>query len=354
MRLALRLLAFLVLATLAHAQVEHVIQISVDGLNAKLLEKYIQETPDQVPTFKRLFTEGAGTFNARTDSTHTITLPNHTCMLTGRPVSPPEGKPRTVAHNYTLNSDPPDGMTLHKINSDIPYMASTLDVVHDHGKSTGFYASKSKFSLFTDSYDAEHGAAAPSGRNKVDHFFLKETPGPKEQPKIATSRELQEQLMTDLPKYHPNYVFIHYRDPDSVGHILGWDSKEYRAAVHTVDQQLGKLVAMIESDSNFMGKTVIILTADHGGIPSQKKHSVAAEAGNYTIPFAAWGAGIKPADLYELNSASRGNPGDKQVDYNAPRQPIRNGDSGNLALKLLGLPAIPGSMINVRQDLAVR
>ena len=52
-------------------------------------------------------------------------------------------------------------------------------------------------------------------------------------------------------------------------------------------------------------------------------------------------------------AATRRNPGTCHPLHTDPVQPIRNGDGANLALKLLGLGPIPGSTINVRQDLAI-
>ena len=40
-------------------------------------------------------------FNARSDCTHTVTLPNHTNAFTGRRVLQPAGYPNTVHHYYT-------------------------------------------------------------------------------------------------------------------------------------------------------------------------------------------------------------------------------------------------------------
>ncbi|MDX2474843.1 MAG: hypothetical protein QNL91_14175, partial [Candidatus Krumholzibacteria bacterium] len=81
-------------------------------------------------------------------------------------------------------------------------------------------------------------------------------------------------------------------------------------------------------------------TTDHGG--TAYGHNNAADSRMYTIPFFVWGADVAVGgDLYGLNPG-RLDPGVGRPDYNAVA-PIRNGDGGNLALSLLGLPAVAGS-----------
>jgi Type I phosphodiesterase / nucleotide pyrophosphatase len=343
-RAAALVAAAIVAAGAPAAAAEYVIQISVDGLSGPRLQALVAgDATGDYAHFARFVNEGASTFNARADYTHTITLPNHTSMLTGRPVLQPSGQPNTVHHGYTLNVDPLPGATLHNSgNPNLSYIASAFDVVHDHGLSTALYASKSKFVLFDRSFDATNGApdATPpdDGPDKIDVYF-QSTPG-------AT----QSALLAGLAANHPRYVFVHYSNPDDAGHATGWGSPTWNAAVHTVDGYLADLFALIESDPLLAGHTLILLSADHGGTGFD--HSDATNPANYTIPFLAWGDGVAPArDLYALNAATRADPGMGRPSYTASPQPIRNGDGGNVALAALSLPAVPGSSIDAAQDL---
>jgi hypothetical protein len=336
-------LAALAAASAASAA-EHVIHVSVDGLAAGLLQNLLANDPTgDFASFARLRDEGASTFNARTDYTHTITLPNHTSMISGRPVSQPAGQPNTVHHGYVNNADPAPGVTLHNGgNPNLSYVASVFDVVHDHGLSTAHFASKSKFVLFERSYDATNGApdvtGADDGRDKIDAYTN------------MAAASMHPALLASLSANHWNYVFVHYSNPDDAGHTTGWGSLTWRAAVATVDDYLGDLMALVEGDPEFDGRTLLIVSTDHGG--SGFDHSASAVAANYTIPFFVWGAGVEPGgDLYALNAGRRLDPGTGRPDYNAPLQPIRNGETGNVALAALGLPPVPGSSIDAQQDL---
>ena len=333
---------------------EYVIHISVDGLNAGILQSLIDA--GEAPNFKRFEDEGAWTINGRTDFSQTVTLPNHTTMLTGRPVFRPAGLPNVPFHNWTENSSPQKRATLHKDG----YIPSVFDVVHDAGRSTAMYASKDKFVIFDQSYDetngaVPHGADSPNlpaaslgetrlrGRDKIDRYFMADDGAPR------YSQGLNEQFLQEMAAQHYNYVFVHYRDPDSAGHATRWGSSTYRQAVHGVDGYLGDVFRLVETDPQLKGKTAIVLTADHGGWTSGHDDPEVRES--YTIPVFAWGAGVAHGDLYTMNGQSRTEPGEARVDYAVDKQPIRNGDTGNLALSLLGLGPIPTSLIDAAQDL---
>jgi hypothetical protein len=340
---------------------KYFIEISVDGLGSVYLQPMIER--NELPNFRRFQSEGAWTNNARNDDDVTVTLPNHTTMMTGRSVLGLGG------HHYTKNTDPPHGETLHNQNQhDGTYIASVFDVMHDHGLRTALMTGKTKFSLYRDSYDAGHGAPCIGkpdyGRNKIDCFVYDEK-----------CESMTTKFIAAMQEQPFQYAFLHYADPDLAGHALGWGSGAYQQAIRKVDAQLGRLFQMIESSPELRTKTTIFLTSDHGGKDRNHANNLLPEV--YTIPVYVWGCGVAVGkDLYGLNLNSyrfrrvifggysgfsrrlryvstRCNPGTRHPLHTDPVQPIRNGDGANLALKLLGLGPIPGSTINLRQDLVI-
>ena len=136
-------------------------------------------------------------------------------------------------------------------------------------------------------------------------------------------------------------------DPDAAGHARGWGSSRYSNAVMTVDQQIGRVLDAIQSSPTYHHRTVVVVTADHGGGAPRTGHDVATNAVNFRVPLFVWGTGIPAGvDAYSL-FANRADPGDVRVSYSDTSRPppLRNGDTGNLAVSLLGLPPIPGSSL---------
>lgn len=312
--------------------IAHALLISVDGLRSECLE---QPLLDQLPAFARLL-RGPHTLEARTDPDYTVTLPNHLSMLTGRPVLGAAG------HGWIGNDDPPglrQGGTLHAIRG--AYVASAFDVAHDAGLATAAIVSKTKFWLLEQSYSGDFGApdavAPDHGKAKIDRF--------------VAARAMDD--VADATLWHletaerPSFAFVHFAAPDAAGHGDGWivePTSKYFAAVMETDRALGRLLEGIDRRSALAGRVAIVLTADHGGGEPLKTHTVQKSRLNFRIPFLAWlGADRAPSDLLAANPARPAPAADANPSFDGNPPPIRNGDAGNAALRLLGLPPIPAS-----------
>ncbi|RAI99370.1 type I phosphodiesterase/nucleotide pyrophosphatase [Chitinophaga skermanii] len=63
----------------------------------------------------------------------------------------------------------------------------------------------------------------------------------------------------------PDFLFIHFDEPDHTGHTTGHKNATYYEQVHRQDSLLGKLLEGIKA-AGMWENSIVILTADHGGI----------------------------------------------------------------------------------------
>jgi hypothetical protein len=319
-----------------HEPQARAILVSVDGLGAYYLRQQLSQ--GKLPSFAALGRAGASTLNARADYAYTLTLPNHTSMITGLPVSADPDLPATAYHGWTVNAQVPSTMTLHNAgNPNLGYVASVFDVVHDHGGATCLYSGKAKFSLFANSYNGRNGAPDRSppddGRNKIDRVTILD----------LDTEFLIASVEADLSGGVCDFAFVHIADPDVVGHSSGWGSEAWLSTLEAVDAWLGRL-AMFADPTQTPQPFYLIVTADHGG--AGYDHSDATLPIDYTIPFFVVGPGIPAnADLYALTAPDRADPGVARPRYSQGLQPVRNADAANLVTHLMGLPAVPGSFM---------
>lgn len=317
--------------------IRYVVLISLDGLGAAWLEPLL--TKKLLPHFARFQKLGATTLDARADVTDTTTMANHTCMLTGLPSDPPSPHNQTGFHGYHFNKEPPVDATLHNAgNPALSYIPSVFDVAHDFGKRTCMYATKSKFVLFARSYDGENGRpdtiGPDNGKNKLDVVLIENN-----------SDALVGRFSADIQNGSPcNFSFVHLAELDATGHGEGWGSEAWNAEAVHLDHVLGRLIAAVDAVPLMKNRTAFVLTADHGGV--DKGHGDTADIRNFAVPFFVMGPGIPAGvDLYKHFASTRQPPGLINPFYGAKITPIRNGEAGNFALSLLGLPPIPGSLL---------
>ena len=289
-------------------RVEYVIAISADGL----VPAKVKSNLDELPNFRRLRREGAYTDNARNQFMSSQTSPNHASILTGSSIE---------EHKYARDGD----------NGGKVEATSIYDLVKGAGGKTCMFAQKEKFQLYARSWP-------------IDIFqWSKE------------SSQINAAFFNEMESPNPcNYVLLHWREPDFIGHRhKGADTKYYAQAVRKVDAMLGQVFQMIDNSPRYRDNTAIVMTSDHGFGGSN--HADRSDLGNYRIPFYVWGPGVSASvDLYELNKLTRLDPGTgRPISDHLGLQPIRNQDSAIVSADYLGVYSDTGRFQNHKLDLAV-
>ncbi|WP_020533811.1 alkaline phosphatase family protein [Flexithrix dorotheae] len=97
------------------------------------------------------------------------------------------------------------------------------------------------------------------------------------------------QAATDyIGKYHPLFTFVHLDHVDHAGHEYGHGTREYYQSVAKADSLIGRFVETVEN-SPMKGKTIILISSDHGGKGKGHGGDTPEER---TIPFIINGPGI--------------------------------------------------------------
>jgi hypothetical protein len=247
-------------AKLGRAAIRHVIIVSEDGLRPDALMSV------KAPVHEDIMRRGSYSMQARTIR-RASTLPSHAAMLSGFDVK---------EHGLFWNSWKPERGWIH--------VPTVFDAAETSGGSAAAFVGKKKL---------EHIAHPGS----VDVFSR---PG-------YFCKKVVEQAAQYFVDKKPQVEFIHFSDPDDLGH-----------AVRHVDKCLGTLVDAVHA-AGLDGETLFILSADHGG--HGRNHSGKIKE-DRLIPWIAWGPGVRP--------------GHKIL------APISTVDTAATALWALGYPYPPG------------
>lgn len=263
--------ALLIAVALPAAPVEHVVIVSMDGGRPDVI------LTSNTPNIHELAAQGAYTWFAQTVNP-SITLVSHSSMLTGC---------LPAKHGITWND---------KFRPEAGYVKT----------STCFEIAKA----------AGLGTAMFVGKEKLKHIAK---PGTLDKFELISGGTIG--VSTAAAEYFrankPAILFVHQADPDAVGHSKGWGSPEHHAALETCDQGIGLLRKAI-AESGVQGKTILIITADHGG---HLKNHGSTDPRDMTIPWVCWGPGIiKPGEV---------------------QAPVLTCDTAATAIHALGLPADP-------------
>ena len=231
---------------------KHVVVIGFDALSPDGLNNAT------TPNFDRVMAEGAFTLQARS-VLPTSSSTNWASMIMG--VGP-------ESHGITSNSWEKDNFVLPAISQSEDFLFPTIfHLIDKQIKNVEIGAI----------YDWV-GFGRLFEKNAVDYDI---SPGTEDETAAAASAYIKDK--------NPAFTFIHFDHVDHAGHEFGHGSKEYYTSVEKADVLLGEVMTAIKA-SAMADETVVIISADHGGIGLGHGGETLNEA---EIPFIVWGKSVK-------------------------------------------------------------
>jgi predicted AlkP superfamily pyrophosphatase or phosphodiesterase len=260
-------------AKIGRSAIRHVVIISEDGLRPDALMGV------RPPVHEAILKRAAYSLRARTIR-RASTLPSHAAMLSGFDIK---------EHGLYWNSWKPDRGYIH------------VPTVFDAAKASG------------------GESAAFIGKRKLEHIAHPGSVAVVSRPGYFCKKVVEEAARYFVEK-KPEIEFIHFSDPDDLGHSDGWMSDPQLEAVRHTDKCLATLLDAV-SAAGLDRDTLFIISADHGGHGHNHDGKIKEDR---LIPWIAWGPGIRPGHQIEAD--------------------ISTTDTAATALWVLGYPA-PAGMI---------
>lgn len=232
--------------------IEHVVVVGCDGMSPDGVRKA------DSPVMKRLMREGAYTLHAR-GVMPTSSSPNWASMIMG---AGPE------QHGVTSNDWETNKFEIEPIARGLGPMFPTIFGELRQQRPDA------KIACFHD-WDGFGRLFERQAANRIE-----DSDGPTNAVVHAIEYLKQEK---------PTFTFIHLDHVDHAGHQDGHGTPAYYASVDVADKLIGMVLAAIK-DAGIEQNTVLLVTADHGGVGTKHGNSTMAEL---EIPWILFGPGVK-------------------------------------------------------------
>ena len=239
----------------AHAQstVRHVLVVGYDGMSPNGLQAA------KAPVIGRARVQGSYSWHAR-GVMPTSSSPNWASMIMG---AGPE------QHGITSNDWMPDKFDIAPtVKGPGGIFPTIFGILREREP-------KSDIAIFHE-WEGFARLVEPGAATRVDH------PGKRD------ADETVRRAVAYIAGHKPRLTFVHLDLIDHAGHKFGHGSPEYIAAIEKADTLTGLILAAVEK-AGMTPYTLVVLTADHGGLG--KKHGGATMA-EIEIPWIIYGPGV--------------------------------------------------------------